>query len=361
MRLRGHHVFSAAGETKPADWEQISSLGAIHHDIPLARASLDAIADARAFAALVRLTKTLTPDVVLAYTVKPVIYGSIAARLARVPKIYSMITGLGYSFGRRNGKQLIAGLITRTLYRLALRWNSAIFFHNTDNRKVFFNKQLIRKSTNTAITDGSGVDVERYQSTPLPESPAFLLIARLLWEKGIGEYVAAARMIKQKHPEADFFLVGGSDPNPSSIPKGQIQKWQREGIIKYLGPVDDVRPAIAACSVYVLPSYHEGLPRTVLEAMAMGRPVITTEAAGCRETIRMTDGGGSKRSEIGVTEGENGFLVPPRDARALALAMEEFIRRPELAKRMGRDSRCYAVDRFEVSRVNRTILEAMGL
>jgi glycosyltransferase involved in cell wall biosynthesis len=179
-----------------------------------------------------------------------------------------------------------------------------------------------------------------------PEPPTFLLIARLLRDKGIVEYVEAAKRLRAGHPNARFRLLGPMDPNPAGLSADVLERWRAEGAIEYLGEAADVRPHLRACTVYVLPSYREGMPRTVLEAMAVGRAIVTTDAPGCRET---------------VVEGENGFLVPPRDVGALADAMRRFIVEPGLAIAMGQRSRAIALQRFDVHRVNAVMLEAMGL
>jgi len=174
----------------------------------------------------------------------------------------------------------------------------------------------------------------------------FLLIARLLRDKGIREYAEAAAHLRQAHPDAEFHLVGPHDSNPEAIGEAEVLAWQRAGQIIWHGRLDDVRPAIAAAGVYVLPSYREGTPRSVLEAMSMGRPVITTDAPGCRETVE---------------DGVNGYLVPVRDADALAAAMERFLVDPDLVRRMGARSRAIAVEKYDVHKVNAVMLEAMGL
>ena len=181
---------------------------------------------------------------------------------------------------------------------------------------------------------------------PLPQQPRFLLIARLLADKGIREYVAAARTLKKRYPQAQFRIAGYTDSNPLSISATELEVWESKGIVEYLGSLDDVRPALADTQVYVLPSYREGTPRTVLEAMATGRPIITTDSPGCRET---------------VVEGENGFLVPIKDAEALAAAMERFIIEPGLGARMGSASLQLARDKYDVHKVNAAIMRGMGL
>ncbi|MEQ8800540.1 MAG: glycosyltransferase, partial [Haliea sp.] len=186
-----------------------------------------------------------------------------------------------------------------------------------------------------------------FACSPLPENgPNFLLIARLLGDKGVREYVAAASKVRERHPDARFRLVGFIDGNPDSITQRELEQWIVDGDIDYLGELDDVRPAIADASVYVLPSYREGTPRTVLEAMSMGRPIITADAPGCRET---------------VSHGDNGYLVPVKAVDELVEAMEYFITRPDLIHQMGARSREIAVEKYEVQKVNAQMLEGMGI
>lgn len=187
------------------------------------------------------------------------------------------------------------------------------------------------------------------------------MISRLLIDKGIREYVQAARRIKEKHPEARFRLAGPLDPHPAGLPQGELEQWKRESIIDYLGFLDDIRPAVKDCSVYVLPSYREGTPRSVLEAMSMGRPIITTNVPGCRETIHPLNGGLIEKGSTDIIQGENGFLVPVKDVDKLVCAMQHFIDQPELIHTMGNRSRQIAVAKYDVHKVNAVILRGMGL
>jgi len=233
------------------------------------------------------------------------------------------------------------------MYWVALRNNTKVFFQNPDDQELFTSMNLVSGCEQCVLINGSGVDIEYYRETPpVTERIVFLLIARLISDKGINEYVEAARRIKQDYPEVVFRLVGPFDSNPSAIPKKKIEKWHDEGVIEYLGKTRDVRPYIAESSVYVLPSYREGTPRTVLEAMSMGRPIITSDAPGCRET---------------VIEGKNGYLVRVKDVDGLVQALERFILNPKLISMMGKESRKIAVKKYDVRKVNATILETMGL
>ncbi|MGE4534740.1 glycosyltransferase family 4 protein [Halomonas sp.] len=327
---------------------QLEAWGAITHDVPMQRTGTNPVKDLKALRQLHILFREIKPDAVLGYTIKPVIYGTLAAWLATVPKRYALITGLGYAFtGEARGKRRLIQRMVRGLYRQALKRADLVFFQNPDDQALFRQLGLLRQDASSQVVNGSGIDTALFTQAPLPKgAPSFLLIARLLGDKGIREYVAAAAQVREHYREAVFRLVGFIDENPDSITQTELDGWIAEGHIEYLGALDDVRPAIAECSVYVLPSYREGTPRTVLEAMAMGRPVITTDAPGCRET---------------VVEGDNGFLVPVKSVDALAEAMQRLIDQPELITRMGQRSRAIAEEKYDVHKVNAVMLEAMGI
>lgn len=362
MLSRGHSVFTAAGGTTPEVESQLKDMGIEHHDIPMEHAGLNPINDMKVVIYLTKNLRIVKPDLTLNYTIKPVIYGSFAALLSGVPRIFSMITGLGYLYTDTSYRRRFLARICSSLYRLNLRNNAAVFFQNPDDEVFFSERNIINRRKKTVILNGSGVDLIHYSPAPIPKEPSFLLIARLLGDKGIREYTAAARLVKAKYPDVIFRLVGGTDPNPACIPDSEIQEWVKEGVIEYLGHLEDVRTAIAKSSVYVLPSYYrEGTPRTVLEAMAMGRPIITTDAPGCRETIKRKNGHGSMKNGKGIIKGENGFLIPVKDPARLAKAMEQFIKQPKMIHRMGNRSIEIATERYDVHKVNDIILRTMGL
>ena len=317
------------------------------HDIPLQRTGLNPIRDLGLVLSLIVLMWRLRPRYVLSYTIKPVVYGSLAACFTGVEYRFALVTGLGYAFtGTASGKRAMLRLLIQRLYRFALMRTHRVFFQNPDDEALFRELRLLPKSVPSSIVNGSGVDVAEYSVTPLPEKPCFLLIARLLGDKGVREYAEAAQRVKAEHPEAVFRLVGWIDENPDAVTRQELDQWVDSGLFEFLGKLDDVRPAISDCTVYVLPSYREGTPRTVLEAMAMGRAVITTDAPGCRET---------------VVDGDNGFLVPVKDVDALAVAMMTLIDSPELAARMGQMSRAIAESKYDVHKVNVSMLEGMGI
>ncbi len=346
MLAKGHEVFACAPDASVQVQQQLRQIGVLYRHAPVDRTGLNPINDLYMIWRLILLFRHIRPTTVLSYTIKPVLYGSLAAKLTGVPRSYSIITGLGYAFMQDDKKRRWLNWLVRTLYRLILKTNRVVFFQNLDDCDTFRQMGLLSHDAQTIVLHGSGVDLDYYASAPFPEKMSFLLIARFLKDKGLCEYVDAARLIKQRYPDIAFRLVGWLDENPASISQQELDAWIHEGVIEYLGKLSDVRPAIAASSVYVLPSYREGTPRTVLEAMAMGRPIITTDAPGCRETVK---------------DGENGFLIPVKDVSALVAAMERFIQSPELIKSMGKVSRKIAVEKYDVHKVNAVILDAMGL
>jgi len=344
----GHRVTACAPNASDDVKQQLAEIGAHYRQVELSRAGLNPIADLISFIRLRSICKSEEPDAVISYTIKPVIYGSLAARSTGVKRIYSIITGLGYAFTTTNIKSRVAGIIAGRLYKLSLYYNEKVFFQNPDNIS-YFKKNRILKSTGerAVLINGSGIDIEEFTPEPFPSSISFLFMSRLINDKGIREYVEAARIIKQKHPEIKFRVAGWIDVNPSSITQVELDTWVNTGVIDYLGNLSDVRPAIADTSIFTLPSYYpEGTPRTILEAMAMGRPIITTDSPGCRET---------------VTEGVNGFMVPIKSSSSLANAMFKFIHNPSIIDSMGRKSREIALDKYDVRKVNSVILDTMGL
>jgi len=352
----GFEVHIAAPEFKqyPEEREHLISLGYTVHDIPMQRTGTNPIIDAQTLLALYRLMKEIRPDYVMGYTIKPVIYGSIAAKMARVPNIFALITGLGYAFqgAEESGyKKSKLQKFMHKFYAVALNSTQKVFFQNPDDEALFRKMGILKPSIPSRVVSGSGVNVSEYSVAELPTIdgnpvPKFLLIARLLTAKGVREYAQAASIIKAKYPQAQFDLVGWIDDNPDAIEQYELDMWIEDGLFNFLGKLSDVKPVIANSSIYVLPSYREGTPRTVLEAIAMGRPVITTDAPGCRET---------------VIDGHNGYLVPVKNIEALAASMEKFILDPQLITRMGQAARQVAEDKFDVNTVNRIMLMEMGL
>lgn len=338
----GHtvHAFAPA-ENSAKTAETLRRMNVEFDAIPLERNGTDPRQDLRTMFHLVRCFRRLRPDVVFSYTVKPVIWGMLAARIARVPRRVAMVTGLGHAFIESEHRRGSVAKVVRRLYSVALRAASCVIFHNDDDRQLFLRDRLVPGDGRAVVVPGSGVDVTHFAQQPLPSSPSdslqFLLITRLLVEKGVREFVDTARIVKSTYPNATFRLVGPMDSNPSGITQNEVDAWRAEGIVDVVGPVADVRDALAGCHVYVLPSYREGLPRTNLEAMATGRALITTDVPGCRQTVWP----------------DNGVLVPARNAQHLATACTDLLAasRSDLDA-MGAASRRHAESCFDVRNIN---------
>lgn len=349
------HILTPDLDIFPDEVKQLRQLGYILHEIPMQRTGTNPIADLKTLLAIYRISKKIKPEYMLAYTIKPVIYGGLATWLASVPHRYSLITGLGYAFQNveeNGGQRSFFQKIVHALYEQSLKHSHKVFFQNPDDLKLFQDLKLIHDKVPTIVVNGSGVNISEFDVVPLPYDDlqqfkvSFLLIARLLIDKGIREYAEAAKQLKQKYPYVEFHLVGWIDENPTAIRKAELDQWVADGRLKFWGKLADVRPAISACSVYVLPSYREGMPRTVLEAMAMGRAIITTDAPGCRET---------------VVDGENGFLIEVKSVDSLVQAMEKMIIQPRLVSIMGQQSREIALNKYDVHQVNQHMMREMGL
>ena len=326
--------------------EDIMALGVSRFaEIPLAKDRISVWGDVAYLTRLRSVMVSERPDVVFAYTPKPVIYGCIAARLARVPRVCPMVTGLGTVFRSSAVKHSLVQRIMRIQYKLAFAFSHAVVLQNPDDAQVFISAGLVSPQK-VVLVDGSGVNLERFDVRALPEGPSFLFIGRLIRDKGIVEYLNACAEVRRRYPNVECHVVGAFDTNPSAYSRAELEPLLDAGVVRYHGEQSDVRPFIENATVFVLPSYHEGTPRSVLEAMAMGRAVITTDAPGCRETVH---------------DGVNGYLVRPGDATELASRMEALVAQPELVRRMGRESRRLAESRYDVHKVNAIMLETLGL
>ncbi|HEY6047957.1 MAG TPA: glycosyltransferase family 4 protein [Sphingomicrobium sp.] len=306
------------------------------------RSGLNVLADFRLLLSYRRILKQTQAAAFLGFTIKPNIYGCLAARSLGIPALAN-ISGLGTVF-IKPGPLLL--LVTR-LYRAAFRRAAVVFFQNPDDRSLFVERRIVR-AEQAALLPGSGIDLERFTPVPMPSGPlTFLLIARVLADKGVREFVEAARLLRPSLPDARFQLLGPIDhENRTAIPLAEVQSWVDEGTIEYLGETGDVRPFIEKASAVVLPSYREGLPRSLLEGAAMGRPLVATDVPGCREV---------------VAEGVNGFLCAARDAGSLAEAMRRFADlRVEQQRAMGAAARAKVQDRFNEEFVVRAYLDALA-
>ncbi len=347
----GLRVWALAPDHDDRSRQLIRELGAEPVDISLDRAGLRPLRDVMDLIRLAAVLRRLRPDATFSYFIKPVIYGSFAAKIARIPHIFALVPGLGYVFTSGPGSNSVSRRFLRwivsRMYGAAFLTCERVFFQNQDDVAYFVDRKLIALAKALRL-NGTGVDLERLRPAPATERPLrFLLMARLLREKGIVEFVEAARLVCARHPDSEFMLLGGLDPNPGGLSHDEVTAWVESGLIHWMGHVEDVRPWIAKSSVYVLPSYYrEGVPRSTQEAMAMGRPVITTDNVGCRETVE---------------DGVNGYLVPVRNPGALAEAMLRFVRDPKSIGRMGLESRRMAEERFDVREINALLLGGMGL
>ena len=328
----GYEVVAVAPDDKYA--AGLNALGCRFVPLHMENGRTNPVQDAMLTLRFARLFARERPDVYLGYTVKPNVYGSLAAHMMRIPVINN-IAGLGAVFIKDGW--LVR--VVRWLYRMALKRSAKVFFQNDDDRQLLISGGLVRAEV-TELLPGSGIDLNRFTpafTTAVHDANSkfrFLLIARMLRDKGVGEYVEAARLLRQRWPQADFCLLGFVDvQNPAAISRAEMDAWVAEGVVNYLGVSDDVRIQIATADCVVLPSYREGTPRTLLEAAAMARPIITTDAVGCREV---------------VNDGVNGYLCKVRDAGDLAEKMERMLSlSPEQRSEMGQRGRAKMVAEFD--------------
>jgi glycosyltransferase involved in cell wall biosynthesis len=328
------HVATMDGDSVP----RIQAHGMTHHVVPMTRSGKNPLTELTTIGALVRLFRQVRPDVVHLVTIKPVLYGGVAARLARVPGMVSAISGLGFVFVARGAKAALVRAVVTVLYRIALGHpNSRIVFQNGSDRDVLRGLGAVRDEQVVMIR-GSGVDLSEFAVVPEPPGPVVvLMVARLLRDKGVMEFVEAARRLRGQNVNVRMLLAGGIDPgNPASVTEADVRAWQAEGVVEPLGERNDIAALYASAHIAVLPSYREGLPRSLIEAAACGRAVVTTDVPGCRDAI-----------EPDVT----GLLVPSHDAQALAAAIARLATDTSLRQRMGAAGRALAEREFDIQDV----------
>jgi glycosyltransferase involved in cell wall biosynthesis len=335
LRDQGNEVIllSPAGEYAA----RLQELGFRWIDFPLSRRGMNPLEELRSLARLVRLYRREDPDLVQHFTIKCVLYGTLAARRAGIRAVVNSITGLGYVFLPGRPLKKVLRFFVRIWYRTVLR-GSQVIFENEDDRQAFLQFGFIRPSDGHLIP-GVGVDTRRFTPAPFPSGqPVVLLAARLLWDKGIGEFVEAARLLRRADVPARFALAGRTDPgNPASIPEAQINAWADEGLVEWWGWIEDMPATLAKASIVCLPSYYrEGLPTVLMEASACGRPVVTTDWPGCRDAVQ---------------DGISGFLVRERDAASLSDALRKLIVTPGLCSEMGAAGRHLAEEMFSSEKV----------
>lgn len=351
LRAAGHEVSALCPPGSPDMLAKLDALGAQHVPVPMARASINPMGELAILRQLVRELRRLQPDCLFSYFLKPVIWGSLAGWRVGVPRRVAMIEGLGYAFaepppGRRPAlKQRLAQAAVIALLRPALACCHQLVVLNRDDAALIRRNRLMR-AERTHRLDGIGVDLDHYAALPPNRAPVtFTLAARLIPEKGVRTFVEAARRLRPGYPESRWLLLGGLDESTGAITRAELETWVGAGDIDWRGLVDDVRDHLAETSVFVLPSsYREGLPRSVMEAMACARPVITSDVPGCRDSI---------------TPEVSGLLVPPHDPEAVALACERFVAETALIDRMGAAARQEAERRYDVYRQNAILSELL--
>ncbi len=344
LQSAGHTVVAVA----PIDAYsgQLRAAGFVFEDVRISGSGTNPFRECKSVVAFWRLLHRQRIDLVVSFTPKGNLYSALACIARKVPFVPG-VSGLGRAFIRRS----LVTVVALILYRFTFRRAFSVFFENLDDKHLFERYGLVR-SDNAIHVPGAGIDLVRFspmtRPTPPVEPPVFLLVARILWDKGVGEFVVAARRVRSLHPQARFQLLGFlDDANPSAIPREQVNEWVAEGIVEYLGQTDDVRPYLSRSDCVVLPSYREGLPRTLLEAAAMGRPVITTDVPGCRDT---------------VIEGETGYLCRPADAADLSEKLLRYCAlTPEQRQAMGQRGREFVENNFDERLVISQYLKTIAL
>lgn len=342
---KGHEVFCVSIEPPSEMNSAIGGLGAKYCQVAGNRVSTGVFSGLKMIKDYKRVFLKIRPDMCFLYMSKPVAFGGSAAIKVKIPHINILVNGLENAYYRKSAKDAFIRFVLNILYKRVFKKSEHVFYQNFMDRALYVKKH-ISSENQSYLVNGSGVDMEHFAKVPLPKEPVFLMVSRMLWSKGIREYLGAIPLVKKECPEAKFILVGGLDQNQEAIKKDELAELVEKYGIEYMGHADDVRPYIKKCSVFVLPSYHEGCPRCVLEAMSMGRPIITTNAPGCDDTVE---------------NGVNGFKVPAMDTKALADKMIVLSKNSNLRSKMGEASHRLCREKFEVSKVNEFMNSKMGI
>lgn len=344
MINKGHTVIATGPNQDFID--DVLALGVKFIEVPLTKDNTNVIGDIEYYRRLKKVIFNETPDVVFSYTIKPVVYGSLAARRMGVKNIYPMVTGLGRVYSSKGMKASVLKLLIGILYKTAFKGCRRVIFQNSDDLMKFVNLNYVPE-TKVVRVNGSGVNMKKFYITDFPNQNTFLMIARVIREKGVIDFAEAARIVKVKYPNTRFILVGGYDKSIGAIKPEDLDPYIIDGTIEFPGEVKDVAPYIRESSVFVLPSYYrEGLPRTILESMAMGRPIITTDWPGCRDAVE---------------NGVNGYLVKPKDYVGLSEIIMKMIENPSKIQEMGQRSLQLCSEKYDVNLVNERMLSIMGL
>lgn len=342
---RGYRVVCVSIEDDAEVGESVRNLGAEYRQIAGDRTGIGLLSGFRMIAAYRQFFAELKPDYLFLYMSKPIAFGGTAAIQARVPHINVLVNGLENAYYRTGLKDWLVRHVMSFFYKRVAAHADNVFFQNHDDQQYFRSHGMLVRN-NSRVVGGSGVDMEYFARQPLPAEPVILMTARLLWSKGVREFFAAVKQVKIRHPEVKVLLVGGLDNNDEAITQEQLDAFVRENDVEYCGFAKDVRPYLQRCSIYVLPSYHEGLPRSVIEAMAVGRPIVTTAVPGCRETVE---------------DGVNGYLVPSHDSTLLAERLETLVADADLRRQMAVASYRRCRQLFDVTKVNQDMLDSMAL
>ena len=347
---KGYKVSVASPKDRFSDdlQKELKDLGVNINIFSLSSVSLNFFKDFKTILKIFRIIQKSKPNIIISYTAKPVIYTGLVLKYFKKISYIPMITGLGYAFIHKESiKHKIVKYIITKLYQISLKNSSKIIFQNKDDQSLFAELKIIKDQNISYVVNGSGVDLNTYPLSDLPSKPVFLMISRLLVDKGVREYVEAAKVVRSRFSNARFQLVGSLDENPSGIMAKELQSWINEGYIEYLGEIKSVQSILRLCKYYVLPSYREGTPRSTLEALSTGRPIITTDVPGCRET---------------VVHEKNGLLIPARDIASLTNAMIRLLEeKEEVIQNMAKESFLIAKNKFEINKVNDSLFNIMGL
>ena len=345
----GHYVHVVAPYSSHHEFlcQQLREKGVTLHYLNMRRNAVSPISDIAMFLRLINIFRSLQADILLAYNLKPVVYGLMAAGLSRIKIRVALITGLGFSFldnGALRGR--ILNRFVSVMYRVAMFFSTAVVFQNDEDAQLFREKRFVRFKTKTFVVGGSGIDLDDFKVEPTPEPPVFFMASRFIKSKGVREYAEAAALCREKFPDSRFMLAGWIDDGPDAIDKAELAEWVESGAIEFIGELVDIKEGIRRASICVLPSYREGTSRFILEAMAMGRAIITSDAPGCKHTVE---------------HGISGFMVKLGNSEALAEAMEKLIRDENLVESMAKESRSLAEERFDVRKVNAEMRAAMEI
>lgn len=343
--LNDFDVFCAAPDCDTETKKELAALGATLLEFPLGRTGMNPFKDIQSMLALKKIIKNNQIDIIFPYTIKPVLYGSMAANKTKIAA-FSLITGLGYTFSGTTLKSKILQKVTETLYKLSIRKNKVVIFQNRDDYQLFVDKAIMLSNQKYDVVNGSGVNLSKYNfrvNENTSDKIIFVFVARLIREKGTHLFMEAAKTLKIEFPNAEFHVIGNAQTSPSAIKLDTLNKYHNEGIIVYHGRQKNVPEFLSKSDIFVLPTYYrEGIPRSILEALSVGMPIITTNTPGCRETVKNL---------------ENGFLIKPQDENELISAMKYFLKNPKKIKEMGLKSREMAENKFDVKIINKKLIE----